>query len=377
MASDEHARVALPLALQELRGECEWGCTTCAGYTGMVHRLRVSYREQRAEYVSTLAALGAAEFADIGDKAPLARAALDVMEGSLDVGRVLAAWADTVADSPDVALVVLHMAGPHLQRSPRLVRTLLVLAETRSVLAEHLGGMLGPVALEHRALWDHARESLQAEIGRLHDWAELQRRADTEHAERRAAWEREWNARQRARAAEVERLSRLPLPERLPVLARRSSRLSALEDDLARHTEAEVRALDADAALMYARMVDASATEPWRALKHALMTVHDDRQREEQRNGARLRMEEIAAVAVGSPGERLAHIARVQHRPLEYWPVEWSEVGDSVVAGLDHDVRVRLARLISRQARRIPSDQGRAAWRALARQLDPRIAGEP
>ena len=128
--------------LRDFKFGCGWTCTTCGGHSFRVRRLKGMYRRNRTGYLAELTGLSSADFEEIGDAAPLARAGLDVIPSVQTRQTVLDSWADTVANDPAIAIVVLHIAGPNLQLSARLVSTMLALSRQRSVLAVITGDIV-------------------------------------------------------------------------------------------------------------------------------------------------------------------------------------------------------------------------------------------
>ena len=347
---------------------CGWTCGTCGGHPGKVSRLLRDCRRDPRRYLAELATLGAEDFSRIGHTAPLVRAALDVVPSPLDRARVLDEWARTAESHPDVALIALHAAGPHLQLSTRLIAVLIALSRSRSVLAEHLATALGPLALAYPHLsWD-ARRSIERAMNELVGWERLQLDADERE---RQSIERARLARaedERRRLAEIGRLQALPLHERLAALEGAGMAPQLLADSLAAATQEELSALSPDVALSDARLIKRSLGPPWQELKRRLLLVHADSQLSQQRARAQRRLEEIADIESCSAQERLRRVAR-SHRPIDYWPAEWATVDETAIQALGLEERARLSLLIGRQLRRVRNSTDRKQWRELRDRL--------
>lgn len=361
-------RDPIALALREFREGCGWYCGTCGGHAGRVWRLSESYRQNRRGYLAGLGALDSIEFAEIGTSAPLARALLDVVSYPRDRENVLDAWSAVVASSPDVALIVLYVAGAHLPLSRRLLAVMVQLSQQHRVLAEHLAGALGPAALRHHHLHDRAMSALQAQMRALENWQHFEAAADRHAQLEEERWEEVCRRAERARAREVSELRKLPLPARLLELSRRSTSFIGLEPVLAEATEDDLRLVPSDSALELARLIPAGCTGPWQDLKRRLVAIHGRMQREQQRLRGQLRQAEIDLIAAGSPVHRLRHMAQAR-RSLSFWPVSWANVDKSAVAELSSEERLSLQLWIRNEARRIRTAADRAAWRTLAQRL--------
>jgi hypothetical protein len=367
-ANDDEAGIVIR-TLREFRGGCGWTCGTCGGYSGTVSRLRSAYLDDRSAYLSQLAALGAADFVDIGSTAPLARAALDVVSNPLQRARVLDSWAEVLDVNPHVGIVMLHVVAAHLQLSRRFMRAMFTAAREQSVLADHLATLLGAVALQHDFLRTPARAAVERAMNELAGWEDFQRRADHERALKVAAWEREWAERERARVEEVARLRTLPLEERFRAMLAADKPIAELEEELAEASDEELGELQADRALEMARQIGSSAAGAWLDVRSRLLAVHAADQKKRQQLRGEPRQREISVLSAYSAAKRLAHVAREEQRPLGYWPAKWAMVDDDVLATLDVDSRVKLVARIRDEAGRLRSHADREVWRDLARRL--------
>lgn len=356
---------------------CGWHCTTCGGRFGRLDELQSRYRWWPVPYVDELSALTPDDFREIGWAAPIAAGALAIIERPMTRTRVLDAWSETLRSDPEVALVVLYMAGSNLPLSPRLVNLLAELSQDRSVLAEHLASVLGAGAWLVEHLRNDAAQRLRETALSLEGWEEFQRRADEDAERWRRAWEEEREARRRARAEEVARLCRVPLGARLQELIATSVPLYTLEPELAEAEDPEIERLTPEEALENARHISPKAEGPWQALKQRLVARHERAQREGQRVRSRDREDEIERLERLSPVERLASVARLERRSLHYWPVAWADVGMETAAALPPDVRRLLADRIPREARRLQDREARQVWRRLLVMLRRAEADDP
>lgn len=356
---------------------CGWHCTTCGGRFGRLDELQSRYRWWPVPYVDELSALTPDDFREIGWAAPIAAGALAIIERPMTRTRVLDAWSETLRSDPEVALVVLYMAGSNLPLSPRLVNVLAELSQDRSVLAEHLASVLGAGAWLVEHLRNDAAQRLRETALSLEGWEEFQRRADEDAERWRRAWEEEREARRRARAEEVARLCRVPLGARLQELIATSVPLYTLEPELAEAEDPEIERLTPEEALENARHISPKAEGPWQALKQRLVARHERAQREGQRVRSRDREDEIERLERLSPVERLASVARLERRSLHYWPVAWADVGMETAAALPPDVRRLLADRIPREARRLQDREARQVWRRLLVMLRRAEADDP
>lgn len=275
---------------------------------------------------------------------------------------------DVVAADPDVAVVIVHIAGPHLHLSPKLFNLLHELSQTRSVLHEHLFDAIGTIVLLDETLRWPAIVGFERRVQALSGWQEFQLIADESARATEDRRIREQLALREARSAALRRLLALPLGERLGILLGERRSLRSLEPELSAATDEQIQAIDPMTRHAAVRRIGTRADGAWRSLRERLKAAgqHSQRLRADRRK------RELLELADCGPVQRLVHIAECEHRTLSFWPSDWADVPSDDLAAMPLATGEKLVARIGTQAKRVNPASARAGWRELARRLRAR-----